>query len=338
MVTEQTIPNRCPSGQKELKIDGLSLVFYNFYLLPQDSSVNASNEGLEKLESPNKYQIMFEFSSQEQANHEVYLYKKTLTIAPTMLLTELKIAGNARLYFQLVEGKFLLATTVINVDRLSTILATKVDAERSLTVDDVFSMVMQLEWEQGSIFKELELQREKAVNECFGEFKKPPISSLNGKIVGIQIWDIADLKLSPTEMISGFELAHKYAWEITALLQVTSDLMRAHQTWRRRSHEQVAQLMCESTAVLADHRVITNGRVCLEISQVTHPTLTERSSDRLRLFGYDSTSIYLWATWLCPASSWTILVTNCQSFFKKQKRQRPTSNPPKLNSKKSTAR
>jgi len=289
------IPIECPSSEMELKTNGLSLVFYNFYILTDIPSAKLPNGFLERLESPNHYQVLFEFSNEELPNHIVYLCKRSLAIRKFSLPSGNNVNGSARLYFQLLNGRFLLATTVVNVDQRAGIIPrSQLKTQRSLSVDDILAIIMQIAWEEGSVFNELERQREAAIESCFGEFRIPRISSQSRKMIGIQIWDIENLELKPDQSISGSELAYRYAWEITALLQCTSDLMRVHHAWRRRSCEQVEQLLGRSTAVLADHRIVTNGRVCLEISQVTHPSLTERSSDRLRIFGYDSTSIYLW--------------------------------------------
>jgi len=78
-------------------------------------------------------------------------------------------------------------------------------------------------------------------------------------------------------------------------LECNSDLVATHHAWKKRRVDQIETLLQQGSDVLADHRVLTNRSVCLEISQVTHPTLTVRSAQRLAVFGYDSTSIYLWS-------------------------------------------
>lgn len=293
LTSKYHLPAVAPDPQNELQINGLSLLFYDFYLVSHDEVKTANC--MTKLESSYHYKTIFDFVAEGAIDHEFYLYSRPLTITPLMLPTAGIVKGTARLLLQLIENHFLLAVTIINIDSSGRVIdGPKLESKEPFRTNDVLTLINELNESSGSLYGIISAQRNQAVSECFGAFEIPANASQSRKNVAIQIWDIENLNLKKPDRVDGIRLSYRFGWEIAALLNCNSDLIRVHHAWRDRRVDQIAILLNQGTDVLADHRVLTNYSVCLEISQVAHPSLTVRSAQRLAVFGYDSTSIHLW--------------------------------------------
>jgi len=292
-VVNEVVPAQPPGCSSELRVDGLSLVFYDFYVVGEGlSGVAHAHAPYHEVRSAQDYALIFD---DIQGKHETLAYDRDLVLGPLDMPYAGKANGRARLLFKLVADRFLLAITVINVDRRRIALeSSTVEAERSLRVDDILTIIADVRGPRGRLSSTLKLQRDAAVAACFGEFVVPQNAAQSTKVVGIQVWDVASIGEIPATGVNGVELANRYAWELAALLECNSDHIGVHHSWRERRADQVACLLGHGTDVLADHRVLTDRSVCVEISQVDYPSLTPRSAERLRTFGYDSTSLHLW--------------------------------------------
>ena len=294
-IDSDSVPTVAPSEQDELRINGLSLLFYDFYLITDVNGSNFNDTFIELLNSPHHYNLLFDVTEADRKNHDIYFLRTPLTLTPIQLPTAGIAKGTMRLIFQVVGAQFLLAITEINVDRSDDIIdGPQISVDQPLRVEDVLTLINELNHPEGSLFESLENQRDRAVRSCFGPTTKPINAVQSTKNVAMQIWEIDNLQLQPTDRVDGIQLSYQFAWELSALLECNSDLIRVHRAWRERHVHHIQSLVQHGTDVLADHRVLTNRSVCLEISQVKHPTLTIRSAQRLSVFGYDSTSIYLW--------------------------------------------
>lgn len=289
-----TVSDSCPHTTEELRINGLSLIFYDYFILDGSEKLTLENPSILEIKSKNHYNILFNLSSGGFQSQKIFQYKNGLTIPSFKLINGDNIYGSAKLFFQIIADKFLLTTTVVNIDLKNvTLSSNKIHVSKPLKADDVLEMITQLNEPGKTPFNQLAERRKKAIQDCFGlTIHSDSIQSR--KTLGIQIWDLENLKIENESPITGIKLLNDFGWEISALLQSNSDLIRKHKEWRRQSKDRIEKLFQNISSVLSDHAVVTNGSICLEISQVNYPVLTERSSDRIMIFGYDSTSIYLW--------------------------------------------
>jgi hypothetical protein len=290
------VPDAAPQPNEELRVSGLSLLFYDFYLLDRDGRgpgsvllpVSCGEYG---------YGSLFDFSPDEQAAIAVHRYEDPITIPPVDLPNGSPAQGEATLFFQMACEQFLLATTVVNVDRhrKSFADAPRLQAQAPLMVDDILALIYALNDPRSPQFRSLSQQRRGALQACFGDhWCDPPNAAQSRKNVGVQVWDI-DNKLRPSGREGGgLALAEQFCWELAAILDCNNEYVVRDGEWRARTPSQIQVLTTQGTSVFASHRVLTHRSVCVEISQVHKPNVTTRSVERLRHYGYDSTSLYLW--------------------------------------------
>lgn len=291
------VPSEPPEDSNELRIDGLSLLFYHFYLLDKptaNADLRPMGLEIEAIRCDHHYNTLFNFNDDELKRHEVYRYTKPLEIFPMELQNAGCANGAATLCFQSV-GRFLLTSTIINVDlNGDTIHHRHLNVGRSLTVSDIYDIIKNLN-HPGPHFDRLEAQREQAISDCFGHYSIPSFANQSRSILAMQVWDIANLTLTPRKKVDGVKLCFSYGWEVSALLEANCDVIWHKEGWKRnRRRDQVTKHFENASDVLADHRVLRNRSVVLEICQVNHPEIGVRSAQRLASFGYDSTSVFLW--------------------------------------------
>lgn len=110
----------------------------------------------------------------------------------------------------------------------------------------------------------------------------------------VQVWGLAHHENRTLEPFNLTEAAH-YLWEVSAILQFTSDHIAKDQLWLQQSPSQVVQVAGAASTYLGDHAIFTSKNCCLEISHLGLSART-RSNYRLDTLGYDSTSIFVWTT------------------------------------------
>ena len=192
--------------------------------------------------------------------------------------------------------QFFLLQTVALVDRDEiTRHPNTLNIPRSLGTDDILKFLDALQTKDRT---ELHGQLEEIIMQFLSRsnnnFECQRLSAKMRQPIAIQIWNIDGLNLKPEDEVSGSLLVLHYAWELSALLSFYTEHFRRKGLWKNRRLDQVQREFKSETDVLKDHRIVTNERVCIEISQVNHPYLTPVSAQRLYAYGYDSTSIFLW--------------------------------------------
>jgi len=291
---ELVIPKSSPAPEAELKVNGLTLVFYDFYIIDSAKSPSVGQQ-LVEVKCTHDYRMLFRLSRVDAVKYTTYMYLDRLNIPQIDLPSGEKASGEGRLYFQVAAGKFLLAITVIAADRLDKVKGpAKLNYSKPLYTDDILELINQLNNTSGKYLATLEEQRNHAVQTCFGQYSRPANAEHSRKLIGIQVWDIdTGTPEIGTPMLGG-ELASRFAWELAALLECTSDIIRIHHAWRNLPRDRVAELLDSSQSVTAQNLIATAGSVCIEAFEQVAPEINERTKARLLDYGYDSTSIYLW--------------------------------------------
>lgn len=109
----------------------------------------------------------------------------------------------------------------------------------------------------------------------------------------IQIWDL-DGSVRDAVPYDGVTESRRFCWEISTLMAHAIDHVAMDGLWRRRSRDQVFNDIATGYTVLGDHMVFVNPSCCLEISHLPIDLRT-RSEFRMRHYGYDSSSIFVWS-------------------------------------------
>ncbi|MEV0590940.1 hypothetical protein [Nonomuraea cavernae] len=108
----------------------------------------------------------------------------------------------------------------------------------------------------------------------------------------MQIWDL-DGSRREALPFDGISESRRFCWEISTLMAHATDHVTYDGLWRRRSRDQVFNDVAMGYTVLGDHMVFVNPSCCLEISHLPID-LRSRSEYRMRYYGYDSSSIFVW--------------------------------------------
>ncbi len=174
------------------------------------------------------------------------------------------------------------------------------DISRTLSVTDLLRIIHEIKngsGESGRAFK-------RGVERIFADISdkaRMPYSQgtdtlfFNEQNIAIQIWDIASLPADcDKDNISGDYLEDRYELDLAALLLLYNENYTQGDIWKDLSRSQIQKALDKKTDVLKDHRILISERICVEISQVDAPTLRTVSAMRLQLYGYDSTSVFLW--------------------------------------------
>jgi hypothetical protein len=306
------VPDEYPTGTKELRINGLSLLFFDYY--KSSPGVKLGPPAALKISPHDDYLIHLDVDPAESQNQSMYECPP-LAIPPVQLPQAGSASGAGRLLFRIFDDSFVVAVTVINVDLerdtvhdVPTPILKKtkprLDVDRALLAADVLKLISELNEVHSTRFETLRQLRQQYLDTAFGPGKLVHHGMTRSrKNVGIQIWSIANLAAAilsgsnarPPTLQDGKVLSETYGWEIAALMDCGSDLMLKDRNARTTRHqEQIIALLEKGTEILSDHRVLIQRSVCLEISQINSPTLRPRSENRLYDYGFDSTSLYLW--------------------------------------------
>lgn len=127
--------------------------------------------------------------------------------------------------------------------------------------------------------------------------------------IGTYIWSIAgSIDRDSTIPYDGVLDSQRYSWPLSALLEYTSDhIRRGFQS--DRSVAQVFSSIGEGYCFMSDHAIFANNACCLEITHFGTWS-GERSWVRLDQYGYDSSSLYLWAVALARNSSYRAIAAD----------------------------
>jgi len=207
-------------------------------------------------------------------------------------------------YLYIYEGRILEIQSVAVIDRNS--LSDRADvteASASLTNTDIVKMINEIirskESAQGYFYNMIDGIFSSVLSMLSSDTftaEYSPVHSRENSSVSVQIWDIAsenNEENSELEFISGNSLAKKYELEISAILSCHNEYFAREDLWQKQSEDIVRSNLSLEAAVLNDHKVFSNDRVCVEISQINKPEFREISRVRLETYGYDSTSIFV---------------------------------------------
>lgn len=128
-------------------------------------------------------------------------------------------------------------------------------------------------------------------------------SRMLGDRLGLMIWNLdGSSERDRAAPFHGARESANYAWELSALLAHNVDHMREPGLWQRQNPEQVYAAIESGYCFLDDHMVFTNSTCCLEIAHLPG-WFRERSRRRLDLYGYDSSSLFVWNIAMLRAAS-----------------------------------
>lgn len=129
------------------------------------------------------------------------------------------------------------------------------------------------------------------------EYRAAQVSPIE-RSMAIQLWDLDGTYVDGTQSrpptpYRGLEETQRYSWELSAVLSFSSDHVVKDRLWLRRTPSQVFAQVAEGFAFFDDHIVFMNNNCCLEVSHLPID-LRERSRYRLEMYGYDSSSTFIW--------------------------------------------
>jgi len=292
-----------PPPQQDLRIGGLSLLFFDYYRLADGSSVDLAKAHV--ITTQDDYLAMFDIDPDGIQRHQIYHCNDLIAIPPVQLAEAGIVGGTARLLFRIVDRSFLIAITVVTVHEGPS--ASLVDPpmpaikpKRPFVTSDILTLIREVNDTSGGAYMALSSDRHRILAGIFGRGNVAPEGEKRSRRnIGIQIWSIAN-RLS--DIVDGIHLTTAFAWELSALLECTSEqMLRNPGDWRKRRKVHVEALMqqaAESPGVSSLRRsssVLTHGSVCIEISQLPVSSALTRSIRRLAAYGFDSTSLYLWS-------------------------------------------
>ena len=297
---------------EELMVNGTSLVFYNVYVLKKELTDNQ----LEKIFYNNNFDLIdigegyikkiFNDNSVDKMHHLVVRWNIITSLPFIQVMGINGVSGQGvtpkvRHYITIYAKKIILVQSVIVFDLKNVTqyeCCTLIDFP--LNTDDLLKIIQAIKKKNNDSYAALSGAIKKLLNDfsnLVGEddmFTVVADTKEAEESVGIQIWDIANLKVEDNANIIGRELEERYKLELAALLAYNNEHFSSNQLWRKQSANTVRESALSRSDVLNDHQVLVNERVCLEISQVNVPELRSISASRLNTYGYDSTSIFLW--------------------------------------------
>ncbi|MGW5653020.1 hypothetical protein [Streptomyces humi] len=113
--------------------------------------------------------------------------------------------------------------------------------------------------------------------------------------IAVQVWNLDGTQnRASADLYRGVDESADYAWEISALLSYATDHLLEDGLWLRRSPQSVFGHVRTGMAFFDDHMVFVNADCCLEMAHLP-AWLRGRSQFRLSQYGYDSSSIFVWA-------------------------------------------
>jgi hypothetical protein len=297
-----TIKAAPPSETEELRVNGASFVTYDLFYADEKFVVSdLSQLGLVPITTKYPYlEGIFDLSPEERNNHRRFVLTKEISLNASFDLS-LEFNGNAKIHVTIFADQFILLETMFVIDRRQLFPnIASMQPHRPLTTSELLSLFLEINAD-GDIFHRVEAVRLGIVGDLRGllDIQLARTVHSSRKYSAIQIWDIEGLTewaATNSWLPNGRQIVNTFAWELSALLNVNSDLNRRVRTWKDRTHEQVKNQIDVGIDAVAIHRVLVNEFVCMEVTQIDYPSGADsRSLQRMESYGYDSTSIFLWS-------------------------------------------
>lgn len=313
---------------EELFINGASVVFYTVKLL--DSAI--TDKKIDSFKNKDTYEIIEEaqygyiekmFSVGNHSDNILFKLSKSDTISGVPLDHGKSVTVDLNHYVLLYSKSAILLQTVFIFDVRQKITKTSnnviTNVGSALSVTSLLALIHEIKnvsTTAGGSFRNITEEKLKQI--CEDLKMTDNISSFetmqNEQNIAIQIWDIASLPLDcDRRSISGDYLEGRYELDLAALLLLYDWHHTKGELWKQLSSRQIREAVANRTDVLNDHRILASERICIEISQVDEPCFRDISERRLSLYGYDSTSAFLWGY----LSIIEIGIKNCVSVLKK---------------------
>ncbi|MFX0171980.1 MAG: hypothetical protein ACFE9L_08675 [Candidatus Hodarchaeota archaeon] len=229
-------------------------------------------------------------------------YSGNSTIEPILLDEDKRIEGTVRYFFKIFRD-CMLTTIVLPIsdpnlfDINFLILKSNSDEVTYLSVKDILFLIEyyrqnRIKMGSSEFIKDTIITIEHNINSKLG------FNNLNALDVeeelGIQLWHIKNLPDEFDKQINGKEISKRFAWEISAFLDASSDWVREHNLWKKREKSRIFSLLKEGFCILDDHMVFSNKNICFEFSYIDQKLSQPKNIYRLFSYGYDSSSLFLW--------------------------------------------
>ncbi|MBS7259630.1 MAG: hypothetical protein KIG25_04285 [Eubacteriales bacterium] len=292
---------------EELTINGASVVFYTVRLLDNsitdaDVSIFCNDSCYQQIQEAQYGYIERMFSVDNPSDNIFFKLSEIDTIHNVRASSDTSINLNLNHYVLLYSQRAILLQTIFIFDTRGIIETNnaKTPTDDSLSVTNLLALIHDIKninSDAGKAFYQIIENRFAQIcnalkicdSSSFCETKQ------NEQNIAIQIWDIASL---PSECdrnsISGDYLEERYELELAALLLLYNEHYTKDELWKNLSSSQIRKAVANKTDVLNDHRILASERICIEISQVDEPSFRDISKHRLSVYGYDSTSTFLW--------------------------------------------
>lgn len=296
---------------EEILVSGASLVFFDVRILKrrlEDSDIQAllTNNGFREVDITDGYNNkIFSSHSNDKNKHMVIRHGSSVDF-PILSVTdsndrERQIVPKVTFYMNIYDRNIVVFQPVIVFDKNSvTQFRDSTLIDFSLNTNNLLEIIHYIKTKEKDGYNYMKHELEKlrtsfksAVNDR-DVFNDTVNYEDDNESVGIQIWDIENLGVPDDEMVYGSGLEKRFELEISALINYKNEHFSRNNMWKQQSANSVSENTGRHTDVLNDHCILQSDRVCIEISQVNHPTLRPISAARLCEFGYDSTSLFLW--------------------------------------------
>lgn len=125
-------------------------------------------------------------------------------------------------------------------------------------------------------------------------------------VIGVDIWSLSGSTGRAAESpFDGAREAARYAWPLAALLNYTSDHVVNH-FFDEMSHEEVFSRVKEGFCFMQDHAIFLTAACALEITHFDD-WVPQRSWDRLRDYGFDSSTLFILGVSLARNASYRVV-------------------------------
>lgn len=125
-------------------------------------------------------------------------------------------------------------------------------------------------------------------------------------VLGVDIWSLSGSAGRATESpFEGAREAALYAWPIAAVLNYTSDHIVNH-FFEQMSYEEVYSRVREGFGFMQDHAIFLTAACTLEITHFDD-WVPQRSWDRLRDYGFDSSTLFILGVSLARNASYRVV-------------------------------
>lgn len=304
----QLLKNGSIEQTEELSINGASVVFYTVRLLDSaitDEDIVSFDNGstYERIEEAQYGYIEKMFSVGNPSDNILFKLSESDTISGVPLDHDNSVTVNLNHYVLLYSKRAILLQTVFIFDVRQIIAQTsnkKTNMESALSVTSLLALIHGIKNVSTTAGQSFRRIIENRLTQICNDLKMPANISFcetkqNEQNIAIQIWDIASLPPDCNrKSISGDYLEGRYELELAALLLLYNEHYTKDGLWKQLSSSQIRKAVANRTDVLNDHRILASERICIEISQVDEPCFRDISNRRLSLYGYDSTSTFLW--------------------------------------------